>query len=148
MIRTIRSTIAVAAAIALSFGAVATASANPDTKNERAIVNAKSQVRAAIADALDVEPRCIKVRQAKAYPAWAWAAPTYRKGCDHQLDDATMMVRGNDKVWREADIRGDSIYSCALLKRNMMLFVEDQPARVQNRTLRAFRDFKAAGYCE
>jgi hypothetical protein len=146
--RIIRSTLAATAAVALTFGAAATASAYPGQNAERGVFNASNQTRNAIAKVLDVEPRCIQVRQARADAAWAWVGPTYRKGCDHQLDDATMVVKGNDKKWREAGISGDDIYSCTLLKRNMELFVEDQRPKVQKRTQEAFRDFRAAGYCE
>lgn len=148
MTRTARLTLAAGAAVLLTLGSTATASAVPGQNAERGVLNASNQTRNAIAKVLDVEPRCIQVRQAKAYRAWAWVGPTYRMGCDHQLDDATMMVKGNDNKWREADISGDDIYSCTLLKRNMELFVEDQPVKVQKRTQEAFRDFRAAGYCE
>lgn len=147
MIRFARLT-AAAAALALGLTGVGTALAYPGQNAERGVVHASKHTKDRIAKALDLDPRCIQVRQAKAYAAWAWVGPTYRMGCDHQLDDALIMVKGNDKVWRDSGISGDNVYSCTLLERNMMLYVEDQPSRIQKLTRQAYRDFKVAGYCE
>lgn len=139
---------AIAAALTLSLTGTGSALAFPGQGAERGVFNATKQTTSKIAKALDLDPRCIRVRQAKAYAAWAWVGPTYRMGCDHQLDDALIMVKGNDKKWRDSDISGDNVYSCKLLERNMMLFVEDQSRRIQKLTRQAYRDFKVAGYCE
>ena len=139
---------AAAAAFALGLTGAGTAVAYPGQGAERGVFNASKQTTTTIAKALDLDPRCIQVRQAKAYAAWAWVGPTYRMGCDHQLDDALIMVKGNDKKWRDSGISGDNVYSCTLLERNMMLFVEDQPQRIQKLTRQAYRDFKVAGYCK
>jgi len=139
---------AIAAALTLSLTGAGSALAYPGQGSERGVFNATKQTTSKIAKALDLDPRCIRVRQAKAYAAWAWVGPTYRMGCDHQLDDALIMVKGNDKVWRDSGISGDNVYSCELLERNMMLYVEDQPQRIQKLTRQAYRDFKVAGYCE
>lgn len=139
---------AAAAALALGITGASTALAYPGQNAERGVVHASKHTKDRVAKALDLDPRCIQVRQAKAYAAWAWVGPTYRMGCDHQLDDALIMVKGNDKVWRDSGISGDNVYSCELLERNMMLYVEDQPQRIQKLTRQAYRDFKVAGYCE
>lgn len=139
---------AAAAALALGITGASTALAYPGQNAERGVVHASKHTKDRVAKALDLDPRCIQVRQAKAYAAWAWVGPTYRMGCDHQLDDALIMVKGNDKVWRDSGISGDNVYSCMLLERNMMLYVEDQPQRIQRLTRQAYRDFKVAGYCE
>lgn len=135
---------AAAAALALGITGASTALAYPGQNAERGVVHASKHTKDRVAKALDLDPRCIQVRQAKAYAAWAWVGPTYRMGCDHQLDDALIMVKGNDKVWRDSGISGDNVYSCELLERNMMLYVEDQPQRIQKLTRQAYRDFKVA----
>ena len=139
---------AAAAALAVGLSGASTALAYPGQNAERGVVHASKHTKDRVAKALDLDPRCIQVRQAKAYAAWAWVGPTYRMGCDHQLDDALIMVKGNDKVWRDSGISGDNVYSCELLERNMMLYVEDQPQRIQKLTRQSYRDFKVAGYCE
>lgn len=147
MFRLTRLTVTLSAALGLVLAGSATASAYPGQNAERGVFHASSHTKTKVADVLGVDARCIQVRQSKAYAVWAWVGPTYRMGCDHQLDDATIMVKG-DRAWGEAGISGDNVYSCTLLKRNMLLYVEDSSSKVQRLTQEAFRDFKVAGYCE
>lgn len=125
--------------VAGGFAAPAQASTKPTVK-------APSRVITQIADTLDVEARCIKVRLARSWRAWAWVAPTYRIGCDHQLDTALIMAKQVGGDYATTGIEGASL-ECSTLKRQMSLYVEDEEPRIGKRTMRAFRNFKAAKIC-
>jgi uncharacterized membrane protein len=132
----------VATATLLAVGAAAgtaQASTTPTVKAPSAVVKQ-------IAQTLDVEPRCIKVRQARSWRAWAWVIPNYRIGCDHQLDTAVIFAKQVDGTFANTGIEGAPLV-CETLKRQMSLYVEDDEPRIGKRTMRAFRNFKAAGYC-
>lgn len=130
---------ATALVVAGGFAAPAQASTKPTVK-------APDRVVTQIADTLDVEARCIKVRLARSWRAWAWVAPTYRMGCDHQLDTAVIMAKQVGGEYATTGIEGAPLV-CSTLKRQMSLYVEDEEPRIGQRTMRAFRNFKAAGIC-
>jgi hypothetical protein len=131
-----------AGALALSLTAGAqTAQAAPGTT-----VKAPAAVVAQIADTLEVEARCLKVRQARSWRAWAWVAPNYRIGCDHQLDTAMIFAKQVDGTFADTGIEGAPLV-CDTLKRQMSLYVEDDEPKIGKRTIKAYRNFKAAGYC-
>lgn len=125
--------------VAGGFAAPAQASTNPTVK-------APSRVVTQIADTLDVEARCIKVRLARSWRAWAWVAPTYRIGCDRQLDTALIMAKQVSGEYATTGIEGAPLV-CSTLKRQMSLYVEDEEPRIGKPTMRAFRNFKAANIC-
>ena len=133
-------------AVGLSLGLGATALAVPAHASAKPVVRAPAAVVAQIADTLDVEARCLTVRQARSWRAWAWVIPNYRIGCDHQLDTAVIFAKQVDRTFANTGIEGAPLV-CATLKRQMSLYVEDDGPRIGKRTMRAFRNFKAAGYC-
>lgn len=134
----------VALGATLSVGVLALGS--PAHAAPRPVVKAPPTVVSQIADVLDVEARCIKVQLARSWRAWAWVAPTYRMGCERQLDTAVIFAKQSDSSWANTGIEGAPLV-CSTLKREMSLYVEDNGANVGKRTMRAFRDFKAQGIC-
>lgn len=128
----------------LSVGVLALGS--PAHAAPKPVIKAPSAVVSQIADVLDVEARCIKVQLARSWRAWAWVAPTYRMGCERQLDTAVIFAKQSDKSWANTGIEGAPLV-CSTLKREMSLYVEDNGANVGKRTMRAFRDFKTQGIC-
>lgn len=137
-----RALTAIATAGLLAAGVMAA----PAQASTTPTVKAPSAVTKQIAQTLDVEPRCIKVRLARSWRAWAWVAPNFRIGCDHQLDTAVIMAKQVSGEYATTGIEGAPLV-CSTLKRQMALYVEDEEPRIGQRTMRAFRNFKAAGIC-
>lgn len=145
-LRSLRGMRAAAITVTASALIVSGSLAAPAQASTRATVKAPAGVVTQIADTLDVEARCIKVRLARSWRAWAWVAPTYRIGCDHQLDTALIMAKQVSGEYATTGIEGAPLV-CVTLKREMSLYVEDDEPRIGKRTMKAFRNFKAAGIC-
>lgn len=132
---------AIASALVVSGGIAAPAQAST-----KPIVKAPTSVVTQIAETLEIEARCLTVRLARSWRVWAWAIPNYRIGCDHQLDTAVILAKQVSGEYATTGIEGAPLI-CETLKREMSLYVEDDEPRIGKRTMKAFRNFKAAGIC-
>lgn len=144
--RSARGLRAAALAVTASALAVSGGLASPAQAATKPTVKAPTGVVNQIAQTLDVEARCLTVRLARSWRAWAWVAPNYRIGCDHQLDTAVIMAKQVSGEYATTGIEGAPLV-CDTLKRQMSLYVEDDEPRIGKRTMKAFRDFKSAGIC-